>query len=115
MSFSRAGYVHSQASPWFHKRQGDFDEEPYRGGTSQQPSAHQSYPWGPMFPFQFGLSYATFSASLDGARSGSVSPTGSVALSVTITNTGATAGKAVVAVCVTNQRLFCSTTSDRSG
>ena len=51
-----SGYVHSQSSPWFSKRQGDFDHETYRGGPSQQPGNGQKYPWQAMFPFGFGLS-----------------------------------------------------------
>lgn len=51
-----SGYVHSQSSPWFAKRQGDFDHETYRGGTSQQTGAKQRYPWQAMFPFGHGLS-----------------------------------------------------------
>ena len=46
-----AGFVHSQASPWFSKRQGDFDHEAYRGGPSQQPGKKQTYDWEALFPF----------------------------------------------------------------
>jgi beta-glucosidase len=49
-----AGFVHSQASPWFSKRQGDFDHEAYRGGASQQPGKKQIYDWAPLFPFGHG-------------------------------------------------------------
>ena len=77
-----AGYVHSQASPWFHKRQGDFDEEWYRGGTAQQPGPQgtvQKYSWGPQFGFQFGLSYTNFSLGPGVAHTTlAVGPSGSV-------------------------------------
>ena len=49
-----AGYVHSQASPWFSKRQGDFDHETYRGGPSQQSGNKQKYDWAPLFAFGHG-------------------------------------------------------------
>lgn len=38
-----AGQVHSSASPWFHKRQGGFDREPWRGGPSKQNVKSQNY------------------------------------------------------------------------
>jgi hypothetical protein len=94
------GYVHSQASPWFHKRQGDFDEESYRGGTSQQPGDKQVYPWGPLFTFQHGLSYTTFAAAVPtpGPPVTVSARGGEVKVAVHVTNMGTVAGKAVVAV-----------------
>ena len=91
----------AQASPWFHKRQGDFDEEPYRGGPMNQVTGHQDFPWGPQFPFGFGLSFTNFTLTLQGTpptvRRGPAGE-GVLAMSVLVHNVGNVAGKTVVAV-----------------
>eukprot|EP01043_Picozoa_sp_COSAG02_P031009 COSAG02_NODE_2005_length_10124_cov_15.739386_2_plen_243_part_00 len=113
-----AGYVHSQASPWFSKRQGDFDQGSYRGGPSQQPGLKQDYPWEPLFPFGHGLQYTSFNLSIaqtspesavrqqqdkaDALALHSIaspfSSIGTLNVSVSVVNTGAMPSKTVVAL-----------------
>ena len=94
-----AGQVHSSASPWFHKRQGGFDREPWRGGPSKQNVKSQNYSAAPLFGFQYGLSYTSFNISVTHTTALNIAATGSVNISVTVTNAGSVfPAKAVVAV-----------------
>ena len=56
----------------------------------------------PMFPFGFGLSYSTFSYSIEGATSREMNKDEEVQLSVSITNEGKVAGEEVVQLYVTD-------------
>jgi beta-glucosidase len=91
-----AGFVHSQTSPWFSKRQGDFDLVDYARDGPGLPH-HTSTP---LFPFGWGLSYSTFNVTGDSAQIVPASAGGvaMVEMKATVHNTGAAAGKTVVAV-----------------
>jgi len=81
------GYVHQQASPWFHKWQGDFGDNPYIFGT----------PGTPLYPFGFGLHYTNFQFS--GLTVPSNVPLGSqFNVSVMVSNVGKMNGKVAVQV-----------------
>jgi beta-glucosidase len=91
-----AGFVHSQTSPWFSKRQGDFDHVDYARDGPNLPHHSQT----PLFPFGFGMSFSSFNVTGNSAR---ILPSAAgdvpvVEMLSTVHNTGTVAGKTVVAV-----------------
>jgi beta-glucosidase len=64
--------------------------------TQYTTSKYIDSPWTPLFPFGFGLSYATFRFSDVTVTPQQIRPTGRLTVSVTVTNTGTRDGDEVV-------------------
>jgi beta-glucosidase len=65
-------------------------------GPDKYTSKYIDVPWTPLYPFGYGLSYTTFRYGAPHLSAATVRPTDSLRVSVDVTNTGKTAGDAIV-------------------
>ena len=81
--------VHSPGNPWF---------QPYQADGGAKPNLNRDGNSGVLWPFGFGLSYASFNFSRPSLSASRATANSSIEVSVTVLNTAAVAGATVVQI-----------------